>query len=75
MVRNTLIYKKLTEVPKEDEWSSGTSGEGRYVIVVDNNKVMRLNANEITGLADSYATKEYVDQKLDSIIRAEEVLF
>lgn len=33
------------------------------------------SANEITGLADSYATKEYVDQKLDSIIRAEAVLF
>lgn len=70
-----MIYKKLTEVPKEDKWSSGTSGEGRYVIVVDNNKVMRLNANEITGLTDSYATKEYVDQKFNSIIKAEEVLF
>ena len=74
-MRNTLIYKKLIEVPKEDKWSSGTSGEGRYVIVVDNNKVMRLNANEITGLTDSYATKEYVDQKFNSIIKAEEVLF
>lgn len=74
-MRNTLIYKKLTEVPKEDKWSSGTSGEGRYFIVVDNNKVMRLNANEITGPADSYATKEYVDQKFNSIIKAEEVLF
>ena len=70
-----MIYKKLTEVPKEDKWSSGTSGEGRYFIVVDNNKVMRLNANEITGLVDSYATKEYVDQKFNSIIKAEEVLF
>ena len=70
-----MIYKKLTEVPKEDKWSSGTSGEGRYFIVVDNNKVMRLNANEITGLVNSYATKEYVDQKFNSIIKAEEVLF
>ncbi len=45
-----MIYQKLTEVPKEDEWSSGTSGRGRYVIVVDNNKVMRLNANDGTSL-------------------------
>ena len=50
MVRNTLIYQKLTEVPKENEWSSGSSSRGRYVIVVDNNRVMRLNARDGTSL-------------------------
>ena len=49
-MRNTLIYQKLTEVPKENEWSSGSSSRGRYVIVVDNNRVMRLNARDGTSL-------------------------
>ena len=45
-----MIYQKLTEVPKENEWSSGSSSRGRYVIVVDNNRVMRLNARDGTSL-------------------------
>lgn len=41
-----MSYLKLTDVPKQDNWSSNTSINGRYVVVIDNCKVKQLNAKE-----------------------------
>lgn len=62
-----------TKTFKQLNWVSGLSAD--VYSWAKNKDKPTYSANEITGLADSYATKEYVDQKLDSIIKAEVVLF